>query len=360
MKKLTKKTKKFSKKNKKIITIGLVSVIIVITAVVLVTCFLITDGKDSSSSKSDNSKVEEQDKELQILDLESTSRPYAVMINNEVSARPYHSGLQDAYIIYEIIVEGGITRYLALFKDVDTERIHGVRSARHYYLDYALENDAYFIHWGGSPQAFSDLNTLDIDSYEVYHNKGAYYDYDLPVATEHSTYTTMELLEKSIASRGYREEMDEDLLLNYSVENINMENYDDAKLAHSIDIKYSSSYTSNFEFDEENGYYYMSVNDKAHVDYVTEEQYHFENIITYKLKNTKLVDVEDKNRQELHNIGSGEGYYISNGYAVPIIWEKDSRSAQTKYTYMDGEELIVNDGNTFIAIQPTNQTLSIS
>lgn len=64
------------------------------------------------------------------------------MINNISVARPLQSGLQDAYLMYEIIVEGGITRYMALFMDQNTTRIGSIRSARHYFLDYALENDA--------------------------------------------------------------------------------------------------------------------------------------------------------------------------------------------------------------------------
>lgn len=55
------------------------------------------------------------------------------MINNISVARPLQSGLQDAYLMYEIIVEGGISRYLALFIDQSTERIGSIRSARHYF-----------------------------------------------------------------------------------------------------------------------------------------------------------------------------------------------------------------------------------
>ena len=62
----------------------------------------------------------------------------------------------------------------------------------------------------------------------------------------------------------------------------------------------------------------------------------------------------------MKNIGSGEGYYISEGYAIPITWEKSSRSSKTIYKVKaTGEELIVNDGNTFIQIQPEIQTLTI-
>ena len=87
-------------------------------------------------------------RELKIVDEDSISRPYAVMINNHSKARANHAGLQDAYIVYEAIVEGGLTRMMAIFKDKDTARIGSVRSSRHYFLDYALENDAIYVHFG--------------------------------------------------------------------------------------------------------------------------------------------------------------------------------------------------------------------
>ena len=97
----------------------------------------------------------------------------------------------------------------------------------------------------------------------------------------------------------------------------------------------------------------------ANIDLDTKVQYTAKNIITYKVEDTALPDTEDKGRRELHNIGSGEGYYITNGYAIPITWEKTSRSSQTIYKYKDGSEIVVNDGNTFIQIQPSNQPLTI-
>ena len=82
------------------------------------------------------------------------------------------------------------------------------------------------------------------------------------------------------------------------------------------------------------------------------------NIITYQVKNYTIYG-DDKGRQTLDNIGSGEGWYISNGYAVPITWKKSSRASKTKYNYLSGEEVKVNDGNTYIQIQPSGRDLTI-
>ncbi len=297
---------------------------------------------------------------INIVDVNSQSRPYAVMINNISTARPYQSGLQDAYLIYEIIVEGGITRYLALFKDQDTARIGSVRSARHYYLDYVLENDAYFVHWGWSDQAKSDISTLGIDNINglTYEGKYFYRDNSLKVSSEHRGFTKMEMLKEASKNLKYRSVTNKDLLLDYSLEEINLENEEGAIIANNVSIKYSNSITSSYKYDKETKLYYRSVNNVAHTDYVTKKQYTFKNIITYKVSNSTIKG-DTKGRQNLNNIGKGSGYYITNGYAVPITWEKTSRSSQTKY-YLNDKELQVNDGNTFIQIQPTNQSLNIN
>ena len=116
--------------------------------------------------------------------------------------------------------------------------------------------------------------------------------------------------------------------------------------------------TAKYVYNDEKKVYERSVNGKEHVDYVTKKQYTFKNIIAYDVVNHDLPDVEDKNRQELENIGSGTGYYFSNGTAVKIKWTKSSREAQTKYLTEDGKELIVNDGNTFIQIYPQSGSIS--
>ena len=85
------------------------------------------------------------------------------MIDNQAMALP-HAGLQEAYLVYEIIAEGGITRLMALYKDRDVSLIGPVRSSRHYYLDYAMENDAIYAHYGWSERARRDIASLDINN----------------------------------------------------------------------------------------------------------------------------------------------------------------------------------------------------
>ncbi len=293
---------------------------------------------------------------VRTIDEDSNSRVIAVSINNNHAAWP-HAGLQDAFLGYELIAEGGITRLLAFYKDKNTAKIGSVRSARHYFLDYVLENDAIFVHYGFSPQAKEDLVTLGINNINGLYTSSAFYrDKTLNRAFEHTAFTTMEKINKTIKNKKYRT-TSKTQLLKYSP--IKVDHSTDSSLidAKKVTIKYSSYQTTSYEYDEDNYVYKMFMSGKAHTDLVTGEQYTVKNIITYKVRNVALND--KKGRQNLENIGSGEGYYISNGEAIKIKWSKTSRSGKTKYMTMDGKELVLNDGNTWIHIQPTNQTLKI-
>ena len=79
-----------------------------------------------------------EEKEVQIF--KGNDRPIAVMIDNHQDAWP-QAGIQKAYMVYEIIAEGGETRLMALFKGQELDEIGPVRSARHYFIDYVMEND---------------------------------------------------------------------------------------------------------------------------------------------------------------------------------------------------------------------------
>ena len=345
-------------KNKKIKKEYLLIIIVLVVVALLGTLiYLTTSKKNKNNNENDNSTTTTTVKKLNIVNEESKSRPYAIMINNVEGARKLQSGLQDAYMVYELMVEGGITRYLALFLDQKTERIGSIRSARHYYLDYALENDAIYVHHGYSPQAREDWSKLGVDRIEVNESTTGWRDKSASKTYEFTLFTNIEKLGKGIQSK--RTERNKDLLLNYSVDNIDISQMEGAIPANKVDIKYSSNTTTNYEYDTDNNIYLRSVNNKSQNDYVTGKQLTVKNIIVYKVKYSNIQG-DNKGRQTIDNVGNGTGYYISNGYAVPITWKKDSRSSATIYKYNNGKEIQVNDGNTFIQIMPDNQTLAIS
>lgn len=351
------------KKNKKRKKILLIVFILLIIAVIGLYLYKFDDG---TLKRKLLNKIK-QNPQLQIYNQKSNKRPIAVMINNHNDARPYHSGLQKAQVVYEIIVEGGITRMMAVFKDQNIDRIGPVRSSRHYYLDYAMENDAIYVHWGWSPQAQSDIATYGINNLNGLYDKGFTRDESLIgiVNLEHTAITSTQGVMDAAKSKGYRMEYEDDvkesLPFKYSTKTIDLKPKEkeesDAIVANNITIPYSYYMTSSYKYDAKNKYYLRYANDEEHKDYITKEQYHFKNIIIIKMRNYTM---DSYGRQDIDNVGSGKGYYITNGYARPITWEKTSRGAKTIYKYADGKEIVLNDGNTFVQIQPIDEETTIT
>lgn len=314
--------------------------------------------EDKKLDNSKDNKVQEKEK-VQIVDLNSDKRPIAVMINTHKDARP-QAGLSDAYMVYEIMVEGGITRMMALYtQDFNEEKIGSIRSSRHNYLDYVLENDAIYVHWGGSYVAYEQFDGLGIDRIDgmVYGNKYFTTDSSLKRSVEHTRFSSSELIKQGIEKLKLRTTTDKGYLLNYTADKVNLSEKDGSKVANNITLKYSNYQTVSYEYNSEEEVYYRSMSGEKHTDLVTGEQYHFKNIIAYSVKYNSY---EGTKLQDLENIGSGEGVYITNGYSIPIKWTKKDRSSKTIYTYLDGTEIDVSDGNTFIQIYPTSGKLTIS
>ena len=48
------------------------------------------------------------------------------------------------------------------------------------------------------------------------------------------------------------------------------------------------------------------------------------------------------------------GWYITNGTAMQITWEKLSENGITRYYDFDGNEITINTGKTYIALCPSD------
>lgn len=211
---------KLTPKAKKMLIIG-GSILLAIIIAIILSLTIFKGVKDNKEEEKENPKPITSEN-LKIIDPNSNSRPIAIMINNAPAARPYHRGLQDAYIVYEIVVEGGITRMMALYKDVemDEDLIGSVRSSRHYYLDYVMENDAIYVHHGKSPQADSDMSKYGINHIDA-ESPAFTRDYSLPVSSEHTSFANLKGIQTLIDKKRFRKTLNEKgLLLNYKAKTV--------------------------------------------------------------------------------------------------------------------------------------------
>lgn len=326
-----------------------------------------------------------QEKKIQIYN--GTDRPIAVMIDNHSGAWP-QANLNKAYLVYEIVVEGGETRLMALFKGQDLDKIGPVRSSRHYFLDYALENDAIYVHHGWSPQAQSDITTLGVNNINGIQESSKDFWRVKDKSAPHNLFTSTASILKIAQRKGYKTTSTKESVLNYVAnefdltdkykieiientedgENIDVINTstvveDDKKtkaiVANSVTIPHSKLQTVKYEYDKETKTYVRYARKVLQTDYITGEPVTTKNIIITMCDNYTLQDSENKGRQGLKNIGTFDGYYITNGMAIPIKCTKTERDTQTVYKDLDGNEINVNDGNTFINICPTEAEIVI-
>ena len=346
-------------KNKKTMILLIVLAILVIIAGGLLVYKIVTKEKvgqaievDTNADKGGPLVVQQN----QIKIYSGTDRPIAVMIDNHSGAWP-QANLNKAYLVYEIVVEGGETRLMALFKGQNLDKIGPVRSSRHYFLDYALENDAIYVHHGWSPQAQSDISTLGVNNINGIQESSASFWRVKDKSAPHNLFTSTDSILKIAERKGYSKTSDKKSVLNYVANEVEMPAT--AVNATSVTIPHSNLQTVKYEYDVQNKTYKRYARNKLQTDYITGETITTKNIIITMCDNYTLNDSENKGRQGLKNIGTFKGYYITEGKAIEIQCTKNDRDEQTVYKDLNGKEIEVNDGNTFINICPTDAKLVI-
>lgn len=284
-----------------------------------------------------------------------TDRPIAVMIDNHKDATP-QAGLNDAYMVYEIIVEGGESRLMALFKGTNLTKIGPIRSSRHYFLDYALENDAIYVHFGWSPEAESDIKTLGVNNINGLVESSPNFWRVTDKSAPHNAVTSTEKILDMAEAKNYRTTSQATSVLNYVTDEVNLV---DGQNADIISIPYSDSNMVKWTYDASSKRYIRYSKGAKQVDWDTKEDITSKNIIIEFIQNSTLNDGENKGRQTMTTTGIKDGYYITNGKAIKIKCQKDNRSTKTTYKDSNGKEINVNDGNTFIQICPIDANVKI-
>lgn len=284
--------------------------------------------------------------ELSLTEESATSKkPIAITINNVRTAQKVQSGLDKADVVFETEVEGGITRLLAFFADPTViSTIGTVRSLRVPFADIACGMDAIlFYHGIDYDYCAPHLKKLDIESYQIGSKSSAFRSKN-GLAYEHTLYTTGKMLDNTISAQKLDDKGSSETWLNFS-------DSADKKapaetVAKTISVPFSSSYVTQFLYDEESGKYARARKGVEYKDYTSGERELFTNIFVLETSISYYPD----NKHRKVNLSSGNGYYASAGGVVPIKWEKGDSDDNFKFTLEDGTSLTVNQGNSYVCI----------
>lgn len=284
-------------------------------------------------------------------------RPVAVVLNNLYSAMP-QLGQSQADIIYEIPVEGGITRMVAIYQDttgVDT--IGTIRSSRTAMLEIALGHDAIYIHAGGSEEAYSlasawNVTALDgVNGPYMSNSEGVNLMWRDPTrllsySSEHTVVTTGATIISELESYNIRRNVEDDFSyeMNFSTD-ASLKNGDTAE---HIAVYYSTYKTGRFTYDAETNLYGISQYSIDYIDGNDGSQVTVSNVLVVYAQCSETND--SLGHVDVDISGTGDGYFAYGGEYIPITWSKSYPDGQFYYYDLEGNPITFGQGSTYVNI----------
>lgn len=283
-------------------------------------------------------------------------RPVAITVNNVSVAQSVQTGVGKADVIFEVEVEGGITRLLALFADpTDVGKIGTIRSMRVPFAEIVCGMDAIlFYHGMDEVHCRPHVKSLGLDYMEIDTVKYGGREKN-GLAYEHTLYTSGDKLDAAIADKKFDTEGSEKPWLNFRSEDEKASAGEQS--VKKASITFNGASTTQFIYDDADKKYVRAKKDTPYTDYVTGEQEKFTNVFVLNTKYTSCTSDKchgaNKSYKVYHrfaDLTSGSGWYISAGGAVEIKWSKGDSANNFTFTNTDGSELTVNSGNSYVCL----------
>jgi len=278
-------------------------------------------------------------------------RPIAVMVDNEKVALK-HYGTAEADIVYEMInstKNKRVTRLMCIYKDwQNIGQTGSIRSIRTTNIPLAGEYNAIMIHDGGP---------FYIDEYLANpwanHLSGGFARIANGKAREFTEYVTADVLKKKISNAKISSNYNE-----YAPARRNHFQFFGADTqiggtaANNVDLSGAFWHNSSkLAYNASTGTYDYSEYGSLHTDAEDGQVLTFKNVI---LQNVSVAELDANGYMNYNTIGSGDGYYCTNGQVIPIRWNKSSMTGATTYTNASGAEISINPGKTYIGLIPSD------
>ena len=275
-------------------------------------------------------------------------RPLAIMMSNDKESLPQY-GINRADIVYEAPEEGEMNRYMAIIESYDDlDRIGSVRSCRTYYTYFAREYDAIYAHFGQSTFAKPYLKNVDnINGIDGIGSEAFYRTKDRKAP--HNAYASGERIKKAIAKLGYRTKYKDSYEGHFKFARGKEQYTPDGEDAYKVVPGYPMNKPW-FEYQEKEGLYHRfqyGGQHKGNEGLIAVKNIIFQYVEWGHYATTDYLNI---------NVHKGhEGYYFTNGKVQKITWKKDGEFGVTRYYDMDGNEITLNKGKTWICIIGTDR-----
>ena len=283
-------------------------------------------------------------------------RPVAIMIDNDSNAQRYaQSGISEADIVYETETEGGITRLMAVFQDIESApQIGDIRSARYVYVDLAMGHNAIYVHHGKDPD-YCAPHLKDLDNFEIGENSGAWRKTYGDVFSWQTLFSSGEKIAENLKKKKWKMTQDENKpwqTFAAADETITLT----GGAANKLTAAFNSSYKTYFTYDASLGKYIKTSNKVENKDRNSDAKYVFENV--FILQTDMSYYGNQKYRRDI-DLSSGVGYYAVNGTYEKIKWKKGKDSDPLVFTKEDGTPLTLSAGNTWVCFIKKEATITV-
>ena len=278
-------------------------------------------------------------------------RVVAVKVDNHPSARP-QSGLEQADAVYELLVEGGLTRFIALFHDNDTEYLGPIRSGRPTDAELVGFLDATFNISGASGWIIRYLANRDIHmlgegsgSFRI-GSRGA----------PHNLYgNTIDM--RDFADRN--DYPDEAPPAMFEFGDVQLEGEE----VTTVSLNWSSDWPNvNYEWDGER---FLRSNGTTPFMWMdsegNQEQLSFDTLVVLFGRRYTAAPSDPSQGVAVpatDTVGEGRALVFAQGVVVEGTWSREDRLTPFELVYEDGSPMIVPPGVPYIAIFPDSRSVT--
>lgn len=290
--------------------------------------------------------------------------PLAIVVNNHKDARP-QSGLSSADTVLEVLAEGGITRYVAIYhNNYDVSKIGPIRSLRYYMIEFASGySDAMILHhgWAGFDGAAFERYNAKTDARgavskfgikDIHTEASTYRD---PVKAKksgyvHALYTDFTRINKEIdrlsKASGWELGVDDTMSLKFKEDAL----LESRGLFQSVDVKFislsTSDYSARFTYDKTTNTYPRFIGGIADIDELTNKQISPKNVI---IEWHNYADANDGHSRIVIDMeGQDKATILRDGEVIEATWKKECRTCRTRYFDALGVEVPLNRGQIWI------------
>lgn len=269
----------------------------------------------------------------------------AVKIENAAVAYPL-SGLEDAEVVFEELVEGGVTRFMAVYHCTDSDKAGPVRSART--VDPAIMTPLTKIlaFSGANAGVFAELDEAGIVQIEENTSGGALERIDRPgLAFEHTLYARTADLRK-LGKKGHSEPPPGETFSFGEIEG-------KARKASAVTLNFSSATTVSYEWD---GEAWLRSQNGAPFMAESGEQIAVKNVLIeeHDIVASGLTDVAGNQSVEIEDVtGQGRAVLFRDGRMLRGSWTRESIEGAVEFTTKTGEEFRFAPGTIWIHLVPS-------